>query len=74
MLILHLLSFSLSFISAWDLSSQDDATQNSELFFSPPLNLSGNTLTDVEGCCLLDDCKTRQADNEDYLAHIHLVF
>lgn len=75
-LILHLLSFFLSFFfffPAWDLSSRDDATQNSELVFSPPLNLSGNTLTDVEGCCLLGDCKTRH-DNEDYLTHIYKVF
>lgn len=60
--------------SAWDLSSRDDATQNSELVFSPPINLSGNTLTDVEGCCLLGDDKTCQADDEDYLAHIYVVF
>lgn len=73
-------SFLICFLSpsllfpAWDLSSRDDATQNSELVFSPPLNLSGNTLTDVEGCCLLGDCKTRPADHEDYLAHIYIAF
>lgn len=65
-------SFLICFLSpsllfpAWDLSSRDDATQNSELVFSPPLNLSGNTLT--------GDCKTRPADHEDYLAHIYIVF
>lgn len=51
--------------SAWGLSSRDDATHKLKLVFSSPLNLSGNTVTDVEGCCLLGDSKTSQANNED---------
>lgn len=47
---------------------RDGATHILGVVFTPQLNLSGNSPTDMPGLCLLGDSKCSQVDSEDRLA------